>query len=278
MAFVCHFLSFLLNILLVQYALAYIPAHTTNDTAKLDPATLGTLSMRWPPAGMFNVQVASQLKGNASHGYSAGALVHFSDEYQKLVNASTAAPWVALIDCDNVAGNATSSFSYDIFSSASDRGAVAAILYSATSQACFLNPEFKQSSKIMDIYTTVSSATARLINAQFSNVDTKYSEYNPTLLDGTKSVIDNYLKPAGSPPKDLPPYLMTWLISADAINASVDPSFIHTAPASQPTAASSTPTQTPASPSSTTNGSDRIRLVMSVLFSIAGCVLAFTLA
>ena len=104
----------------------------------------------------------------------------------------TSAPFIALINCDK---NATDASELDdIFTLARDKGGVAALLYSTTSAACIMNQEYLDNfEKPIDIYSTRSIQSARLILSQFLNVDPSSRAYNSGLLNSSSELIWNEL-------------------------------------------------------------------------------------
>ncbi|KAH9993598.1 hypothetical protein BJV77DRAFT_352170 [Russula vinacea] len=107
-------------------------------------------------------------RGQHTNGISKGALVRFSEEdATNSTSDITTTPWIALVACD---ANAThASQDTDIFTLANDRGAVGALLYSEWSSACIINAWYKDPatfSPLMDIYSTQSLASARVILSQ----------------------------------------------------------------------------------------------------------------
>lgn len=73
-------------------------------------------------------------------------------------------PFIALISCDYNQPNTT--LDNDIFTMANSSGAIAALLYSTTSAACLIDPEYadpEQFDRVLDIYTTVTRSSARYV-------------------------------------------------------------------------------------------------------------------
>ncbi|KAF8313126.1 hypothetical protein DL93DRAFT_2036581, partial [Clavulina sp. PMI_390] len=73
-------------------------------------------------------------------------------------------PFIALISCDRNVTNTT--LDNDIFTMANSSGAVAALLYTTTSQACLINPDYanpKNFDRVLDIYTTVRMSNAKYV-------------------------------------------------------------------------------------------------------------------
>ncbi|KAH8993499.1 hypothetical protein EDB92DRAFT_1944631 [Lactarius akahatsu] len=201
--------------------------------------------------------VSYQLVGNGSNGISKGALVRFSEEDAKdVANDTTTTPWIALVSCD---ANAThASDFYDIFTLASDRGAVGALLYSEWSRACIINPEYTDPTSftpLMDIFSTQSLASARVILGQLEVINTNvYGEYNPATLNASQAAINDTLA-AGYP--TAPGYLWATLAAYNA-----------TAPLGINNSASNA--------QSTQNGggtgSSKTTLAMIILYAITGCI------
>jgi hypothetical protein len=87
--------------------------------------------------------------------------VHYS-ETNYTNDSPSESPFIALICCDlNVPNNTLDN---DIFTMANSSGAVAALLYSLTSDACLINPHYADPNffnRVFDIYTTVARTSAR---------------------------------------------------------------------------------------------------------------------
>ncbi|KAJ2936797.1 hypothetical protein H1R20_g313, partial [Candolleomyces eurysporus] len=112
------------------------------------------------------VSLASRAKD--STGYARGAFVHFSKEDVTAATPAVNTSWIAFIDCDRNGTGA--SLETDIFSLAKSKGARAACLYSLTSTTCLLNPTYRSLDPILDIYTTQTASSARLIDSQFRQI------------------------------------------------------------------------------------------------------------
>ncbi|KAI0044977.1 hypothetical protein FA95DRAFT_1522078 [Auriscalpium vulgare] len=235
---------------------AYIPALATNDTTVaiadgLNVTDTSKLYLQWYQ-GIYSQNVSYQLVKSQSTGVSKGALVHFSEEVTH--NSSTTTPWIALVSCDANATNASQED--DIFTLAFDRGAVGALLYSEWSQACIINAEYADPTnfnQLMDIFSTQSLSSARLIISNFEAVNTSvYGTYNAATLNGSQADINSTLE-VGYPTQ--PGYLWATL---DAYNATENAN-ITVAPGVAP----STPPP---------SGGKKTTLAMVILYAITGCV------
>ncbi|KAF9485086.1 hypothetical protein BDN70DRAFT_707874 [Pholiota conissans] len=101
-----------------------------------------------------------------------GVLVHFSEaNFNDTLPASTV-PWIAFISCDS--NSTLASFTDDIFALAHSKGAVSAVLYTAYSAGCILDPAYRALPTAqchpIDIFTVQSKNTARLIETLFSHL------------------------------------------------------------------------------------------------------------
>ncbi|KAI0827253.1 hypothetical protein BC628DRAFT_1368527 [Trametes gibbosa] len=175
-------------------ALAYIPAQAANAAQNTGVNVSDTfrLTLKWYPDASFAETVSYQLAGHNTTGVSRGAFVHFSED--QLPKNTTTTPWIALISCD---GNATqASATQDIFTLAKERGAVAAVLYSLTSPACQINPQYTSQARMgpaLDVYATQSLSSSALIENEFLNLDNSgvYYSFNPATLNASSSMITN---------------------------------------------------------------------------------------
>ncbi|KAH9069797.1 hypothetical protein EDB83DRAFT_2370643 [Lactarius deliciosus] len=245
---------------------AYIPMVPTNDTNAaiadgLNVTDISRVYLQWYnvvgfPGEDFQT-VSYQLVGNGSSGISKGALVRFSEEDAKdVANDTTTTPWIALVSCD---ANAThASDFYDIFTLASDRGAVGALLYSEWSRACIINPEYTDPTSftpLMDIFSTQSLASARVILGQLEVINTNvYGEYNPATLNASQAAINDTLA-AGYP--TAPGYL--WATLA-AYNATAPLGINNSASNAQSTQGGGG------------TGNSKTTLAMIILYAITGCI------
>lgn len=163
----------------IGHVRAYIPAVPSNSTTAVNQSDESMLTMGWAPAGFYSLPVSFQLAKSNTTGFEQGAFVHFSE--MNLTNATTTTPWIALVNCD--ANSTDASQDTDIFTSARDRGAVAALLYSLTAEACFINPAYGFH-QILDIFATQSKSSARLINSQFVNLhNTSFGNFDALQLN-----------------------------------------------------------------------------------------------
>ncbi|KIM26834.1 hypothetical protein M408DRAFT_178116 [Serendipita vermifera MAFF 305830] len=97
----------------------------------------------------------------------------------------------------------------DIFTIVQQKGATGALLYSNSSDGCVVNGEYLDGDfdRVMDVYTTKSAASAKIILSQFSNIDQTYTVLNPELLDSSYALVTEAL--AGS--LNNSPYLVATL-------------------------------------------------------------------
>ncbi|KAF8757228.1 RING-like zinc finger [Rhizoctonia solani] len=173
-------------------AWGYIPAEGTNDTQQLNLADASSLKLASP---IYTEEVSYQLARTGSSGFQlpAGAFVHFDESsLSDPDNSYTPTPWIAMISCDKNSTNASNDT--DIFTSARDRGAVAALLYSTKSQACLINPSYSDADefdRILDIFATKDKFAARLIESLFTNVNKTYRSFNSKLLNESYLAINN---------------------------------------------------------------------------------------
>ncbi|KAI1795737.1 hypothetical protein LXA43DRAFT_735012 [Ganoderma leucocontextum] len=247
-------------------ALGYIPAQATNETDVAQQAgqnfsDASKLSMQWYPMGSYTEQISYQLVGADSLGINKGALVHFSED--KLPNATTTTPWIALVSCDANATNA--SMDDDIFTLARDRGAIAALLYSLKSVTCYINPEYSNPAnfdQVMDIFATQSLSSSKLIESQFNtilgNSSSKYYWFSPTLLNDSNHDIEYAIANRTVP---APGYLFATLTASNATDSSNN------------TGTGSPPSNGDGG-SSPPGGNTNTSLAMIILYAITGCVSA----
>ncbi|WVW85671.1 hypothetical protein I302_107709 [Kwoniella bestiolae CBS 10118] len=174
-------------------ASAYIPAIAVNDTSGLNFTDSSTIAISWTdPVGTYSGAVSFQLQADVrTGGTTSGALVHFAESSMG-ENLTTSTPWIAYISCD--VNETTASDEWDIFTLARDRGAVSALLYTAHSQSCLLNPEYiTDFEKPLDVFATKTVQVARLIDNQFVHTNTSFENYNGTLLNISGSDVNNSL-------------------------------------------------------------------------------------
>jgi len=246
-------------LLITTGTVAYIPAQATNDTSSTSangPNVTGVsnFDLSWYPNGSGNIDVAYELAGSNSLGISQGAVVHFSEV--DLTGDITITPWIALVSCDANATNASKHF--DIFTLARDRGAVAAVVYSLSSTACVINPEYADPTvfdQVFDIFSTQSLNDAKMIESEFARINsTQYGNYNPQLLNESYYTINSTLNTghvAG------PGYLFATLTAYNATNSDVNG-----------TGNTTTQSPSPVPEKKTTS------LAMIILYAITGCVSA----
>ncbi|KAA1475179.1 hypothetical protein DENSPDRAFT_841916 [Dentipellis sp. KUC8613] len=252
----------------VLHAQAYIPAVSTNDTGSSivggpNLTDHSNLFLQWFDDGFYSQTVSYQLVKTGSDGISKGALVHFSEAVVRNDSSDyTSTPWIALVSCDFNATNASQED--DIFTLARDRGAVGALLYSEWSQACVVNAEYVDPAnfeQVMDIYSTQSLSSARLIESQFAAINiTMYGTYDPARLNASQADINNTLQ-AGY--VTAPEYLWATL---DAYNSTGDPHISR--------AQSNNGTGSGGGGGGGGGGSSKTTLAMIVLYAITGCVSA----
>ncbi|KAF8739881.1 RING-like zinc finger, partial [Rhizoctonia solani] len=232
-------------------AWGYIPAEGTNDTQQLNLADASSLKLASP---IYTEEVSYQLARTGSSGFQLGAFVHFDESsLSDPDNSYTPTPWIAMISCDKNSTNASNDT--DIFTSARDRGAVAALLYSTKSQACLINPSYSDADefdRILDIFATKDKFAARLIESLFTNVNKTYRSFNSKLLNESYLAINNTDSYAQVP------FLMASLTAWNATSTSTNTT--HSSP-----------------PPSTTSDDNKPNtgLAMTpriVLYAITGCV------
>ncbi|KAG9103469.1 hypothetical protein FRC06_010577 [Ceratobasidium sp. 370] len=235
---------------------AYIPAQGTNDTQQLNLADASSLKLTWPPMGIYSDEVSYQLARTNSTGYEVGAIVHFTEDGLTEWDY-TPTPWVALISCDRNATNA--SMEIDIFTNARDRGAVAALLYSTQSEACLINHEYTEPDnfdQILDIFATKKKSAARLIESQFTNVNSTFASFSSKRLNESYLAVMETVNGSASR-SQTPPFLMAALTASNATG---------TIPNSNTTG------NTPPNSDNNNDGKPNTGLAMIVLYAITGCV------
>ncbi|KAL0580490.1 hypothetical protein V5O48_001560 [Marasmius crinis-equi] len=222
--------------------LAYIPAYPSNSTddgnhrVSLN-ATVNdpTVHLQWYTNGSFITTVSYALAGNSSRGvnqvkphipsflthsnhlvwFFQGALVHFSEDFVNNTTNSTNTPWIALVPCDQNATNASQDL--DIFTLARDKGAVAVLLYALYSSNCILNPGYNHTAPPLDIFTSPSLTTSRLIEYQFGQLgNVSVANYDPSHLDEGTSIVNSFIQDGS---KTAPGYLFATLNASNAATA-----------------------------------------------------------
>ncbi|KAG8956260.1 hypothetical protein FRC04_004337 [Tulasnella sp. 424] len=233
----------------------------SNDTTLLpttDDAD-SSLLLRWTDQGNYGEGISRVLENeNGSNGIEKGALVHFWENITwSSWNLTTTTPWIAFINCDK--NSSDMSEMDDIFSEVRDRGAAAALMYSTTSQTCKLNNEYfdpTEFDKVLDIYTTITRSSARLIESQFQNINkSEYYAFDALRLNNTAQVVLNAINGTGVEPG--------YLIATVKLANVTDPD-TGLGPNSNPT-------------SSGTNNQGKgsnTGLAMIILYAITGCVSA----
>ncbi|KAK1927056.1 hypothetical protein DB88DRAFT_9476 [Papiliotrema laurentii] len=188
----------LLSLISSSQTQAYVPAVPINDTSALNVSDSSQIGISWTaPYGVYGGRVSYQLQADIpTGGHSAGALVHFTEGMMG-PNVSTTTPWIAYISCDvNETG---ASLEWDIFTLARDRGAVSALLYTATSQTCLLNQEYiTEFEKPLDVFATRTVQVARVIDNQWTHTNDSFYYFNGTLLNDSAIDVNNSL--AGNAP------------------------------------------------------------------------------
>ncbi|KAF8235994.1 hypothetical protein L208DRAFT_1253916 [Tricholoma matsutake] len=258
----------LLLIASVTSVFAYVPAQPTNSSQAaaaggLNITDISKLYLGWYPNGADQKNISYQLAGNASNGFSQGVLVHFSEAKASNLTPPTTTPWIAMIPCDF--NSSTASMEEDVFTLARDKGAKAALLYSAYSLACVINPEYADPAtfdQVFDIFSTQSLASARLIEYQFGQFgpvnESIYAFYDSKLLNDSASIVNQSIQ-LGYPAA--PGYLYAIL---QAYNSTVQLS--NTTTNNGTNSSSSTTAPNDKSPSTA--------LAMIILYAITGCVSA----
>ncbi|KAG8935443.1 hypothetical protein FRC01_000050 [Tulasnella sp. 417] len=184
----------------------FLPAQPSNDTSLLpDPDDAdSSILLRWTDQGNYHEGISRVLENEFySVGIEKGALVHF---YENITwpawNETTTTPWIAFINCDR--NSSAMSDDEDMFTQVRDRGAAAALLYSTTSQTCQLNNEYLNPElfdKVLDIYTTITRSSARLIESQFQNINkTEYYAFNARQLNDSAQTVFNAVQGNGVEP------------------------------------------------------------------------------
>ncbi|KAJ2918584.1 hypothetical protein MD484_g1857, partial [Candolleomyces efflorescens] len=254
----------LLLVPLLLHVHAYIPALPTNSSQEaiaggLNVTDISKLDMFWYSQGSYSQYVSYQLAGNGTNGISKGALVHFSEEKANNMTPGTNTPWIAMVSCDKNASDA--SMEIDIFTLARDKGAVAALLYSLSSLACVINPEYadpENFDQVFDIFSTQSLTSAHLIDYQFGQLvpqnqslyDYDSKRLNDSNYNVTESIDKGHAVSGG--------YLMATLTAYNATNV---PSTPNTDGNSSGAAGNNT-------------RSPNTALAMIILYAITGCVSA----
>ncbi|KAF9518619.1 hypothetical protein BS47DRAFT_1289334 [Hydnum rufescens UP504] len=234
----------------------YLPALPTNDTS-LVRVVNSTIHLQWSGGTGLDYDAAAsyQLQGNGSTGVNSGAIVHFSET--NTTQSPTGTPWIAFISCDYNITNTT--LQNDIFTMARDLGAVAALLYTTTSEACLINSEYANPAdfdQVFDIYTTIRKSMARLVESQFASAGNGSYWYDSAKLNSSLQNVQSYINGSTN---IKPGFLLATLSSVSNT--------------SSPTGTTNTtsPTQTPSPQSSATPNTS---LAMIILYAITGCVSA----
>ena len=95
------------------------------------------------------------------------------------------------------------------------------MLYSARSQACIINSEYKDpksDNRLIDVFSTQSLESAQSILSLFSNLgDSADGDYNPSTLNASQAIINQSLE-EGTPTE--PGYLFSTLVAYNATTPS----------------------------------------------------------
>ncbi|TCD65332.1 hypothetical protein EIP91_002770 [Steccherinum ochraceum] len=245
---------------IISPAFAYIPASPINgsvappDASGTNGSDASYLNLQWFGGG-YQERISYQLVGADSNGVSKGALVHFSEDH--LTNDNTTTPWIALVSCD---ANATDASDIDdIFTLASDRGAVAALLYSLYSDRCVINPEYADPAnfdQLMDIFSTPLLSSSQFIEYQYGAINaTKYGHYDAKLLNESAAQINATIQNGTIDSKG---FMFATLVAFNATGEADVPN----------------PGTTTSSSSNNSGGSGNTSLAMIILYAITGCVSA----
>ncbi|KAF8868934.1 hypothetical protein CPB85DRAFT_1242210 [Mucidula mucida] len=259
-------LSALLLTGLLPGVLSYIPASPTNSTddaiaGGLNVTDVSKLHLQWYMNGSYWENISYQLVGNGSQGISKGALLHFSEEKNNNNTPGTTTPWIALVSCDKNATDADQEL--DIFTLARDKGAVAALLYSLSSVACIINPEYADPEtfdQVFDIFSTQSLTSSHLIEYQFGQIGTGNDSiggtYDSQRLNDSAAIMNETIQNSYAPE---PGFLFATLWAYNATGASND---------------STTTGSGGGTGDNGQKGSSNTALAMIVLYAITGCVSA----
>ncbi|CED83911.1 Predicted E3 ubiquitin ligase [Phaffia rhodozyma] len=257
-------------------ARGYIPAFALNNTAALSRNDSSMLDFIWVQ-GTYNAYISLQLTADANTsdyfpnefangGLDRGALVHFSEDLAQ-TNDSSNTPWIAFVSCDS---NITDmSMENDIFSLARDRGAMAALLYSNTSEGCQITQNYLDNyEKPLDVYTTRNKNDAIIIESQFEqHCAAAFHNFNPSLLNSSYSSVTSLLS-------GIYPLSNTYVVAfLRAFNAtSTDTTVV-------PTATATAPGSTSSSGSNAQSGGGKGKsLAMIILYVVIGCVAAIVIS
>ena len=157
-------------------------------------------------------------------------------------NLTTETPWIAYVSCD--LNESIASMEWDIFTLARDRGAVSALLYTATSQTCLLNEDYIQNfEKPLDVFATKTVQVARVIDNQWSHTNASFYYYNGTMLNISGSDVNQSLSDNAAPTHKT--YLIGTLTARNSTGQAPTPIYIPNASASP--SASPSHSGTPAS-------------------------------
>ncbi|KAG8987137.1 hypothetical protein FRB90_003566 [Tulasnella sp. 427] len=236
-----------------------MPSNDTTGLPDTDDADSSVL-LRWTDQGEYHEGISRVLENEfQSYGIEKGALVHF---YENITwpswNDTTSTPWIAFINCDK--NSSAMSNEEDVFSQVVARGAGAALMYSTTSQTCKLNPAYldpEEFDKVIDIYTTLTKSSARLIESQFQNINkSEYYFFNAQQLNDSAAVVHNAIEGNGVEPG--------YLIATVKLSNVTDPD-TGLGPNDNPSSGSGSDNQ---------GKGGSTGLAMIILYAITGCVSA----
>ncbi|KAF8515023.1 hypothetical protein BU17DRAFT_93895 [Hysterangium stoloniferum] len=167
------------------WVFAYIPAIATNDTNAANQTDTGT----------YSSTISSELVENNSTGFHQRSGPLFGVTFEQPIKLSNKH---ALDRLGELRHQHNGCFPGRYLYTGTDRGAVATLLYSSTSETCLINPEYASSDnsdQILDIFGTKSKSSALLVLSQLSNLyNTSFMTYDPTLLNNSfDSVIASFV-------------------------------------------------------------------------------------
>lgn len=168
---------------------AYIPAFPTNLTLDLQSKDASHLTLQWIGGG-FAADVSQALASADSKGVDKGLFVHFSEA--GLSNDTTTTPWVALVACD--ANITDASMTSDIFTLARERGAVAALLFSAYSERCVVTPEHADPNNfdhVLDVFAVSSHFVSSAIGGPHTELGAQpMPSFNASALNASANAVN----------------------------------------------------------------------------------------
>ncbi|KAI0663137.1 hypothetical protein C8Q70DRAFT_1118396 [Cubamyces menziesii] len=195
--------------LLTTLVYSYVPAYPSNITITPGSEQHSIINV-WAPATYLRWDVEIVLRSDDFTGVSHGALVHFTDDLAVASTAGTRTPWVALISCDSNSTDVNAA-NENILTRAAQLGAVAAILYSAEQQTCYIEQSLEDPTKFeraLDVYTLSNLQASFMLNVAFQHVDaSRYGSFDAKLLDSASDEIAN----AKSEP-NAGPFLIAYIV------------------------------------------------------------------